>query len=158
MLFAGLAKWSSNSSEKLKGHRSRGRSNGLPQKGHFLVLSHLTCHHFCHLLTEIWICSNRPKAWLERAAGLPPMLAEAIIPMSRGAQLTSPQCHQLTKSRGSYSLTSHRCLVFSEFVCLHVFLSNEPLLRFRDVAREEQLTTVTSESHKLANQYSFQIP
>lgn len=35
----------SSSSEKMKSPQSRGRSNGLTQKGHFLVLSQLIHHH-----------------------------------------------------------------------------------------------------------------
>lgn len=35
----------SSSSEKMKSPHSRGRNNGLMQKGHFLVLSQLIHHH-----------------------------------------------------------------------------------------------------------------
>lgn len=153
--------WCSNitpsSSEKMRSPHNRGRSNSLTQKGHFLVLSQLIHHHTFDICSQKSGFANSPKPWLERAARVLPMMADAIsmtwdVQIWHQQRATSwPNAEEAPPwpQRGVWSSPTL-------LICISSSQTN-PFLCFKNV-REGQLTTITPEFQKLAKQYSFKIP
>lgn len=128
VFLAGLAKWASNSLDKLKGPRAEAEATVSHRKEIALccpIFFTTTLLSFAHRNLDLL---KQTKALVGKSCRLAAYDGWCHhLHEMRCTDLTSPQCHQLTKSRGSSSLTMHRCLVFSNFAHLHVFLSNQPL-------------------------------
>lgn len=154
--------WCSNmtpsSSENLKSPQSRGRSNGLMQKGHFLVLSQLIHHHTFDTYSQKsgFAVIVQSPGWKEQKDCFPWWL----MPSSPWHEMHKPDINSEPRvDQMQRKLLPDPTEISGGLpACSFASVVLKPTLCFKKVTREGQLITITSEFHKLAKQCSFNIP